>query len=176
LKLLQWIERISVVIAVAALVVMTIMICVSVIGRYLFAAPIPVDLVFSEFLMVFIVFLPLASVQAAREHVFVTLFTEWMPNRRKVIFETFGVIIGLIAFIIVGTAVFSDFRESVEYGSYVDGPLELQEWPAKFAVFFGIALFTVRLLVDAVQSVHGIVTDTASATRPEEERILGADF
>lgn len=163
-------------ISVAALVTLVLLVCVSVIGRYFFAAPIPDDLVFSEFLMVFIVFLPLASVQAAREHVFVTIFTEWMPNRRKVIFETFGVIVGLIAFTIVGAAVYTDFRESLEFDSYVDGPLELVEWPAKFAVFFGIALFTVRLLVDAAQSVTGIIKGTAKATRSGEDRALDAEL
>jgi TRAP-type C4-dicarboxylate transport system permease small subunit len=59
--------------------------------------------------MVFIVFLPLASVQAAREHVFVTIFTEWMPNRRRVMLETFGVYIGVIAFTIISIAVYTDF-------------------------------------------------------------------
>ena len=100
-------------------------------GRYLFAAPIPDDLVFSEFLMVFIVFLPLSSVQASREHVFVTIFTEWMPNRKKVVLETFGVFIGLIAFTIVAAAVYTDFKESYDIQAYVEGPLELVEWPAR---------------------------------------------
>jgi TRAP-type C4-dicarboxylate transport system permease small subunit len=155
---------------------MVLLVCISVTGRYLFAAPIPDDLVFSEYLMVFIVFLPLSSVQAAREHVFVTIFTEWMPNRRKVILETFGVFVGLIAFSIVGVAVYDDFAHAWEYQSYVDGPLELLEWPPKFVVFFGVALFTVRLLVDLIQSIHGIITDTATATRSEEDRVLDAEF
>ncbi|MDE0726919.1 MAG: TRAP transporter small permease [Alphaproteobacteria bacterium] len=155
---------------------MTLLVCFSVLGRYLFAAPIPDDLVFSEFLMVFVVFLPLSSVQASREHVFVTIFTEWMPNRKKVILETFGVFVGLIAFTIVGWAVFTDFYESYEIQAYVEGPLELVEWPAKFAVFFGVALFAVRLLVDLIQSIHGIVNDTATATRSEEDRILDAEL
>ncbi len=155
---------------------MVLLVCTSVIGRYLFAMPIPDDLVFSEYLMIFIVFLPLSSVQAAREHVFVTIFTEWMPNRKKVILETFGVFVGLIAFSIVGVAVFDDLADAWEFQSYVDGPLELLEWPPKFVLVFGIALFTVRLLVDLIQSVHGIITDTATATRSEEDRVLDAEI
>jgi TRAP-type C4-dicarboxylate transport system permease small subunit len=163
-------------IAVLALVTMVVMVCVSVTGRYLFAAPIPDDLVFSEFLMVFIVFLPLSAVQAAREHVFVTIFTEWLPNRRKVILETFGVFVGMIAFFIVAVAVGDDFLDSWEYQSYVDGPLELKEWPPKLVVFLGVALFTVRLAVDLVQSIIGIKRGTAQATQSEEDRVLEADF
>ena len=145
-------------------------------GRYLFAMPIPDDLVFSEFLMVFIVFLPLSSVQAEREHVFVTIFTEWMPNSRRVILETFGVFIGLVAFSIIGWAVYTDFTESYEYQSYVDGPLELLEWPPKFVLFFGIALFVVRLVVDLAQSIKGIIDGSATATQSEEDRALEAEI
>jgi TRAP-type C4-dicarboxylate transport system permease small subunit len=173
---LVWIERISVVIATSALVTLMLLVCISVTGRYLIAMPIPDDLVFSEYLMIFIVFLPLGSVQAAREHVFVTIFTEWMSNRKKVIFETFGVLVGLIAFTIVGVAVYDDFADAWEFQSYEDGPLELLTWPPKLVLVIGIVLFTVRLLVDLIQSVHGIVTDTATATRSEEDRILDANL
>ncbi len=153
-----------------------LLVCVSVLGRYFFSMPIPDDLVFSEFLMVFVVFLPLSAVQASREHVFVTIFTEWMSNARKVVLETFGVLVGLIAFGIICVAVYSDFSESWEYQSYVDGPLELLEWPPKFVLFFGIALFVIRLVVDLVQSVKGIMDGTATATRSEEDRVLEAEL
>ena len=176
MKILALIDRATVVVAVSALVAMMLLVCISVTGRHFFAMPIPDDLVFSEFLMVFIVFLPLRSVQAAREHVFVTIFTEWLPNRARVIMETFGVFVGLIAFSIVTLAVFADFLDSWEFQSYVDGPLELLLWPPKLIVTFGVALFTVRLLVDLIQSIHGIVTNTATATQSEEDRVLDADY
>ena len=175
-KILQLYDRISVVASVAALVILMVQVCISVTGRYLFNAPIPDDLVISEFLMVFIVFLPLSSIQAAREHVFVTIFTEWMPNHVKVLFETFGVIVGLIAFTIVAVAVFTDFQHAWHYGSYVEGLWQLREWPPKLALFLGVALFAVRLWVDAAQSVAGIVKGTARATKSEEDRVLDAEF
>jgi TRAP-type C4-dicarboxylate transport system permease small subunit len=175
-KILVWIVRIAIVISVAALVTMVFLVCISVTGRYLFAMPIPDDLVFSEFLMIFIVFLPLSSVQALREHVFVTIFTEWMSNRTKVILETFGVFVGLIAFTIVGVAVYVDFASSWEYKSYVDGPLELVEWPPKLVLVIGIGLFIVRLAVDLVQSIAGIVSGTATATQSEEDRVLETEI
>ena len=176
MKILNWIDRATVFVSVMGLISLTTLVCASVMGRYLFAAPIPDDLVFSEFLMVFIVFLPLSSVQASREHVFVTIFTEWMPNRKKVVLETFGVFVGLIAFTIVAAAVYTDFQESYDIQAYVEGPLELVEWPAKFALFFGIGLFAIRLLVDLVQSIHGIIYDTATATRAEEDRVLDTEL
>jgi TRAP-type C4-dicarboxylate transport system permease small subunit len=175
-KILRWLERTLVAISVGALIYLTLHICVSVTARYLFNSPIPDDLVISEFLMVFIVFLPLSSVQAAREHVFVTIFTEWLSNRTKVMLETFGVFIGLFAFGVLSLATFADFQHAWHYGSYVTGLWELVEWPPKFALFFGIALFTLRLAVDLAQSVMGIAKGTATATRSEEDRILDAEL
>lgn len=176
MKILLWIDRVVVFISVVALVAMMLLTTVSVIGRYLFAMPIPDDLVMSEFLMVFVVFLPLGAVQASREHVFVTIFTEWMSNRSKVVMETIGVLVGLGIFGIIACAVFTDFLQAWSVGAYVDGPLELPEYPARFVAFFGLALFALRLLVDGVISVIGLITGTAVATRSEEARALEAEI
>ena len=149
---------------------------VSVLGRYFLAMPIPDDLVFSEMLMVFVVFLPFSIVQANREHVFVTIFTEWMPNNTKVVMETVGVVVGFCIFSIVTCAVWTDFWEAWEVKAYVEGPLELPEYPARFVAFFGLALFTVRLFIDAVTSIHGLITGKAVATESEEARVIKAEI
>ena len=176
MRAFDFLERILVVISIIALIIMTTMICISVTGRYLFNMPIPDDLVFSEFLMIFLVFLPLASVQAAREHVFVSIFTEWMPNRHRFILETFGGYVGLFVFAIISVAVFSDFLYAWDWQSYVDGPLELVEWPPKLALFVGIAVFTVRLAIAAAQSAIAIINDTGKATKSEEDRVLASEL
>ena len=61
MKILDFIDRVAVSTAIVAIVAMTLLVTTSVIGRYLFSLPIPGDLVLSEFLMVFVVFLPRAS-------------------------------------------------------------------------------------------------------------------
>ena len=176
MKILHWIDRIAVVTATVALVVMMLLTTVSVIGRYLFSAPIPDDLVMSEFLMVFVVFLPLGAVQAARDHVFVTIFTEWLANNTKVVLETIGVIVGLGIFTIFAIAVYTDFYQAWSVRAYVEGPLELPEYPARFVAFLGLALFAVRLLVDAVMSVIALKEGQAVAAKSEEARALDAEF
>ncbi len=175
-KILDWIDRIVVAIAIVALVTMMLLTTVSVIGRYFFSAPIPDDLVMSEFLMIFVVFLPFAAVQAAREHVFVTIFTEWMPDSQKVVMETIGVVLGFFIFSLISAAVFTDFYGAWEVGAYMDGPLELPEAPIRFVAFFGLALFSVRLLVDSITSVHALITGTAHASRSEEARALDSEI
>lgn len=172
MKIFDTIDRIVVFIAILSLLSMMLMTSVSVIGRYFFAMPIPDDLVFSEMLMICVVFLPFSAVQAAREHIFVTIFTEWMSNHTKVVLETIGVVVGFIVFTLVTVTVWTDFLICWEDACYVDGPLELPESPARFVAFFGLALFSVRLLVDSVTSIHGLIKGSAVATLSEEARVI----
>jgi len=58
----------------------------------------------------------------------------------------------------------------------VGGPLELLEWPPSLAVFIGLALFTMRLWVDAVLSTIDVINDTGTATMSEEDRVLEAEL
>ncbi len=176
MKIFDWIDRVLVVVAEAALIVMMLLTTISVIGRYFFNAPIPDDLVMSEFLMVFVVFLPLSAVQAAREHVFVTIFTDWMSNRAKVVLETIGVVIGFCIFTIIAIATFTDFFAAWSVGAYTEGSLELPEAPPRFVLFFGLAVFSLRLLVDAIKSMIGLYTGKAVAARSEEARALESEI
>ena len=175
MKFFDTIDRAVVVIAVVALIAMMLMTTISVFGRYFFSMPIPDDLVFSEMLMVFVVFLPFSAVQAAREHVFVTIFTDWMSNNVKVVMETVGVVVGLGIFTLVACAVWTDFYQAWEVKAYVEGPLELPEYPARFVVFFGLALFSVRLLIDAATSIIGLVKRSAVASQSEGARIIQSE-
>ena len=175
MKIFDWMDRILVTVAVVALIAMTLVTTVSVIGRYVFNAPIPDDLVFSEFLMVVVVFLPFSAVQAAREHVFVTIFTDWMSNKPKVVMETIGVIVGFGIFSVITAATFTDFYAAWSVGAYMDGPLELPESPARFIVFFGLAVFSLRLLVDAIASTIGLYTGKTMAAMSEKDRVLKAE-
>ena len=150
--------------------------CTSVIGRYFFNSPIPDDLVMSEFTMVVVAFLPLAAVQASREHVFVTIFSDWLPNRPKVAMELFGVYLGVVIFTIVTCATYTDFKQAFDVGAYEEGALEVPDAPFRFIVFFGLLLFSIRLVLDAVVSTKGFFTGEAQATRSEEDRALDVEI
>ena len=175
-KILEAIDRLALWLSVAALVLIMSVTCVSVIGRYFFNAPIPDDLVMSEFLMVVVAFLPLAAVQGSREHVFVTIFSDWLPNRPKVGMELFGVYLGLFTFTIIACATYTDFKQAFDVGAFEEGALEIPEAPFRFIVFFGLLLFAVRLFVDAIISTKGFFTGDAQATRSEEERALDVEI
>jgi TRAP-type C4-dicarboxylate transport system permease small subunit len=141
-------DRVLVWIAMAALIVIMLLTVVSVTGRYLFNAPIPDDLVLNEMLLVVMVFLPFAFVQRQREHVAVTMFTDWLPPRWQLACELLAVLVGCIFFGLLAAATFTDFHHAWTVGAYVDGLLHVPEWPARFAVFFGVLMLFVRLLRD----------------------------
>ena len=149
-SLLRQVERLMVGISMVALTAMMLLTVVSVVGRYFFSLPVPDDLVISEMLMVVVVFLPFGAVQAAREHVSVTVFTDWTSSRTRYRLELLGSAVGLAIITLIAAAVFTNFWSSWLAGSYAFGPLEIPEYPARFVVFFGLGLFAVRLLADVV--------------------------
>tara|TARA_B100001123_G_C14979629_1_gene895060 strand:- start:34 stop:570 length:537 start_codon:yes stop_codon:yes gene_type:complete len=175
-KFFDVIDRGALWLSVCALLFIMSVTCISVIGRYFFNAPIPDDLVMSEFTMVVVAFLPLAAVQASREHVFVTIFSDWLPNRPKVAMELFGVYLGVVIFTIVTCATYTDFKQAFDVGAYEEGALEVPEAPFRFIVFFGLLLFSIRLVLDAVVSTKGFFTGEAQATRSEEDRALDVEI
>lgn len=176
MKFLGFLDRIAIILAVAALLAIMSITCISVVGRYFFGSPIPDDLSISEKLMVVLAFLPLAAVQAAREHVFVTVFSDWLPNRTKVGLETFGILIGVIFFGLLAMASWVDFRHAFTAGSYTQGPLDIMHWPFKLVLCIGLWLFFIRLVVDLFRSIYGIATGTLEAAKSEEDRVLDIEI
>jgi TRAP-type C4-dicarboxylate transport system permease small subunit len=104
------------------------------------------------------------------------MFTDHMSVRAKAIMETFGIVLGFVIFGIVAAAGYTHFAEGWEVGSYNDGVLDLPEWPARFVVFLGIAVFAVRLALDSVLAILGIARGTAvTIARSEADHILERD-
>lgn len=141
-------DRALYLLAAAALVLMTVITMISVLGRYLFSAPIPDDLIISEMLIVVLVFLPFSRVQAEDKHVNVTLLTDLMPPRGQAVCELLGLAIGLVFFGLVSVATFGNFLDAWTVGAYFEGRVEFPEWPPRFAVFLGCALLFARLVLD----------------------------
>ena len=175
-RTLDRIDTFALWIAVAALLTIMSITCISVTGRYFFGTPIPDDLSISENLMVLLVFLPLAAVQAAREHVFVTMFSDWLPNRPKVALEIFGVFIGVCFFGVLCWASWTDFLKAYDRGAYTLGPLNVPHAPFKFVLFVGVTLLLIRLVVDFVVDLKGFFTGEAEAHKSEEDRVLDIEL
>ena len=132
-KIISAADRGLVFVAGIAILVMLIVTTVSVIGRYLFNAPIPDDVVINELLVVVLVFLPLAYVQRTKQHVHVTLVTDRFSLQKQLFFETFGNFVGLVVFSLISYATFLDFHQAYSVLAFNEGPLELPEYPSALA-------------------------------------------
>ncbi len=163
----KWADRLDnvlVFLAGAVIIFMLTVTTISVIGRYFFNAPISDDLVINELLMVMIVFLPMAYVQRHDGHVYVTLFTDWLPKETRRKFELFGLVVGAIFVGIAAWATFTDFYAAYQSGAYMEGPLELPESPSRFAIFLGLALFFLRIVMGILSHLNIMSTDEEEAS------------
>jgi TRAP-type C4-dicarboxylate transport system permease small subunit len=145
-------------IAVALLVPMMFLVAGDVIGRYLFKSPIPaVFEINSCFLMVMVVFFPLAYVQRRKEHVFVTLFTEKFPIRVKAALDTFAVAVGAFAFTMIGWYSMKTAIKATKVQEYSPGIIDVPVWLSKWIVPIGAFVFTVELIIDGGRHVKTII-------------------
>lgn len=149
----HYLERFLVLISGIAAMAMLGITTVSVIGRYFFKAPIPDDVTMNEFLMVFIIFLPLAYVQFKREHIMVTLLSDMMPPKGVAILDVIAHLLGLIFYGLMAAAAYYLFLDSWTVGSYMHGLLSLPEWPTRFIFFAGVLLISLRLVGDLIQAI-----------------------
>ncbi len=169
MKFVDWIDSALVAIAAFALTFIMLMTTVSVMGRYFFNAPVPDDTAINEILLVFVVFLPLSYVQAKREHIFVSVFSEWMSSNTKVVLDIFGTVVGAVIFSVIAWAVFTDFQHALMTAEFVDSALRLPTWPGKLVVASGIALFSLRLIIDSVAMSAALVKGTAVPAEEQRE-------
>lgn len=145
-------------IAVALLVPMMFLVAGDVIARYLLKSPIPaVFEINSCFLMVMVVFFPLAYVHRKKEHVFVTLFTEKLSIRVKAVLDTFSVSVGAFAFGMIGWYSMKSAIKATKVLEYSPGIIDVPVWLSKWIVPIGAFVFTLELLIDGGRQVKTII-------------------
>lgn len=118
-----------------------------VIGRYLLNKPLPaVFEVNSYFLMVAVVFFPLAYVHQKNEHVFVNLFTRRWPKRLKSCLDLVSMLLGAAAFGLIGWFGLKTAIKSTAVMEYIPGIINIPIWISKWFVPLGAFVFTIELL------------------------------
>ncbi len=174
LGLLGLLERLAVIVAGIALLIMGGIVTASVLGRQLFNEPIPDDLIMVGLLMVCVIALPLAYIESRRGHIEVTVTTNWLPPRGLGLLRAFGSLIMLLFFGAIGFMVAQRLPREISQGTYYDGRLEILTWPMKVVFAVGISLFVIRLAVSIIAGLHTFVTGkggapSSSHSSPPEE-------
>ena len=120
-----------------------------VIGRYIFNSPIPaVFEINSHFLMVMVVFFPLAYVHQRKEHVFVTLFTDRLPLRGKAFLEGTSAIMGFAVYGLIGWYGLQKAILATRVLEYIPGIVDVPVWLSKWIIPIGCLVFCIELARD----------------------------
>ncbi len=143
--------------AILLLIPMMFLVPADVVGRCL-KTPIPVVFeINSYFLMVAIVFFPLAFVQQNREHIYVNLFTRSCPERIKGAMDIFSLLTGIIAYGLIGWYGLETAIHSTGIQEYVSGGIDLPIWISKWFVPLGSFVFCLQLLRDTAHHIKRIL-------------------
>jgi TRAP-type C4-dicarboxylate transport system permease small subunit len=148
--------------AMVLLVPMMFLVAGDVIGRYVFNSPIPaVFEINSNFLMVIVVFFPMAYVHVKGEHVFVTLFTEKMPMRVKAMFDAISVFLGAFIYSLIGWYGASVAFKATKVQEYSPGIIDVPVWMAKWIVPIGAFVFCIELVFSGIKHIKLIVNPSS---------------
>jgi TRAP-type C4-dicarboxylate transport system permease small subunit len=118
------------------------------IGRALFNTGIPDTITLAGLLMIPVVALPMAGVQAQDGHIAGTVTSDWMPARWISALRALGNVIGFAFFAAIIWFMMKKVPRDIATGAYYDGELELPVWPMKVGFAVGISLFLIRLIFD----------------------------
>ena len=133
--------------AAIGLGLLCIIVTTTVVVRALGFVLIPDDVLLVQELMVAVIMLPLGAVTALREHIAVTVFTERVPPRGKLLLALLAHTVGCVfaaAMLWVGIR---SLIGAIDSGEYYDGDLDLPTWIGWAVFSFGAGVFLLRLLV-----------------------------
>lgn len=139
------------------LVVMMLLICADVFGRYVIRHPIVGAYEFSEFFMSAIVFAALAYTQLHKAHVRVDLVYERLPSNLQSAMAIFNTLLALGFFLLItwrgGAAVLMAW----ELNDRTAGLIRIPLWPAKAIVPLGSGLLCFQFIIDIWDRFHELL-------------------
>lgn len=154
-------------IAAGLLVPMMFLVSADVVGRYIFNHPLPaVFEINSDFLMVLVVFFPLAYVHRRKEHVFITLFTDRMPAKVRAALETLSVFIGFVSYGLIGFYSLERAIMATAVREYTSGVIDVPIWLAKWIIPIGCFAFCIELFLDGLDHLRLLFTRESSPEVP----------
>ncbi len=154
----DWVVRILTGLAISLLIPMMFLVPGDVIGRYLLKKPIPaVFEINSCFLMVIVVFFPLAYVHRKKEHVFVSLFTQRFSLRMNDLLDALSVFLGALVFGLIGWYGLEQAIHSTQILEYIPGIIDIPVWISKWFVPIGSLVFSLELLRDGFRKFRDFI-------------------
>lgn len=136
------------------LVVMMLLICADVFGRYVIRYPIVGAYEASEFFMSAIVFVALAYTQLHKANVRVDLVYERLPSNLQSAMAIFNTLLALGLFLLITWRSGADVIMAWELNDRTAGLIRLPLWPAKAMVPLGSGLLCLQFIIDIWDRFH----------------------
>ena len=140
-------------------------------GRYLFLSPLPGTVEITKSLLVFVIFLSLASVLIKGNHIRVSIVLDRLSLQWQRRLEILALAVGfslmfLMAWRTLNSAIYSyEVRELGGTGGVAGFPVLL--YPSKFALFIGCSLFGIQFLIQFL--IHIFARQVGKAPTSKEE-------
>lgn len=119
----------------------------------------PGALEFTEALMVGAVFLPQMYVQRHREHVLVTVVTDWLPRRARFTIDGLAALLGLVIFLLLTWLAVGKAWDAWLVKEYRVAMITVPIWPFRWLIPLGTGFLCLQLVLTIIQ-------DFGKALRP----------
>jgi TRAP-type C4-dicarboxylate transport system permease small subunit len=138
-------ERVLLTIAIVALAIIGLVVTYIVVARAFGLPLIPDDVQIVRQLLVVVIIFPMAAVTAARMHIAVNIFSNWMSAAAKHGLTVFGGFVGLLLTSILLTGAVELFLDSFRSGEYFEGDVRIPYWIVHGAYTVALAVLWLRM-------------------------------
>jgi len=152
----------------------TLLISLDVILRYIFRASIPASVEFTQVLMVLLVYLALGKAQEAKQHIRVEFLMEKLSPGMRRYWEIVVHFFALVFIVILFWESIGLFVDSVSVMEYYGGAVRVPIYPARGAILVGCGLMILQLvrdLIDLFSPKSKLVEVASPEVREIEETI-----
>ncbi|MGE0563411.1 MAG: TRAP transporter small permease [Pseudolabrys sp.] len=139
-------ERLLLMGGLVALALLCFTVAYTVVMRAAGGPLIPDDVQIVRQLLVVVIIFPMAAVTAARMHIAVTVFSNWLATRQKHALTLLGDILGLALFSVLLAGAIELFFDTFRSGEYFDGTIQIPYWFVHGAYAVALAALWLRML------------------------------
>lgn len=143
--------------------VMMAAICANVASRALFNTPIGGIYETAQLLMVALVFLGAAYVQAEKGHISVSFFYDCLPPLAQRLCEMLVLLLSIAFWALITYQMGLRAIESWRVGEYTHGVVRFPIYPSRTVIPIGTGLLTIRLMIDLLRTLRATRSAAQSA-------------
>ncbi|WP_165784411.1 TRAP transporter small permease subunit [Zhengella mangrovi] len=143
------------------IILMLLLVVADVLSRAVANVAIPgIDTIVASYLMVAIIFLPLALLQLLEENIAVDVLRDNVPNLVKDLFDITANLLAIGFYALLGWIYFKVAVEAFEIKEFVTGTWDVPVWPARVFMPLGLFLGSVAAAAKLVEAFRVMLSGT----------------